>query len=417
MFAQWFTDSFLSTDPIDRRKNTSSHQIDMCQIYGKQEQVTAVLRSFRDGKLRSEFINDNEFPPRLFDTAGNVKPEFSQMPQVLLGSVFKELGRFDDDLNRRQNYLVTGLAQGNSSFGKVALNTLFLREHNRICDQLRVAHPGWSDERIFQTARMIVILLKIKIVVSEYINHIAAPADSGKRLFRFDHEYAENESWYRTNHIALEFNLLYRWHSLVPRTVAIGQKDLTLKQTFSNNQPLIEHGLDGVLLAASVQRVNCPALHSTPDELLRAEYAALKMARDYRVRSFNEYRLEFGLKPVTDFSSLRTSDGVRKELVALYKNNIDNLDLLVGLYAEQAEDDGVFGPLMTAMVAHDAFTQALTNPLLSRNVFNETTISSVGMETLDQTESLNDIWQRNRDARTLYEGKDQPITMDYLIGT
>ena len=27
-FAQWFTDSFLRTDPIDRRRNTSNHEID-----------------------------------------------------------------------------------------------------------------------------------------------------------------------------------------------------------------------------------------------------------------------------------------------------------------------------------------------------------------------------------------------------
>ena len=33
-FAQWFTDSFLRTDPTDWRKNTSNQEIDLCQIYG-----------------------------------------------------------------------------------------------------------------------------------------------------------------------------------------------------------------------------------------------------------------------------------------------------------------------------------------------------------------------------------------------
>ena len=33
-FAQWFTDSFLRTSHTDCRKNTSTQEIDLCQIYG-----------------------------------------------------------------------------------------------------------------------------------------------------------------------------------------------------------------------------------------------------------------------------------------------------------------------------------------------------------------------------------------------
>ncbi len=35
--------------------------------------------------------------------------------------------------------------------------TLWLREHNRVCDILKVEHPTWDDEQLFQTARLIII--------------------------------------------------------------------------------------------------------------------------------------------------------------------------------------------------------------------------------------------------------------------
>ena len=42
-FAQWFTDGFLMTD-ADRRRTRTRHQIDLGQVYGLTESVTAALR-------------------------------------------------------------------------------------------------------------------------------------------------------------------------------------------------------------------------------------------------------------------------------------------------------------------------------------------------------------------------------------
>lgn len=41
--------------------------------------------------------------------------------------------------------------------GLLMYATLWLREHNRVCDVLRGEHPTWGDEQLFQTARLILI--------------------------------------------------------------------------------------------------------------------------------------------------------------------------------------------------------------------------------------------------------------------
>ena len=47
------------------------------------------------------------------------------------------------------------------------------------------------------------------------------------------------------------------------------------------------------------------------------------------------------------------------------------------------------------MVALDAFSQALTNPLLSEHVYNAETFSAFGMDEIRKTDTLWSILQRN----------------------
>jgi len=51
--------------------------------------------------------------------------------------------------------------------------------------------------------------------------------------------------------------------------------------------------------------------------------------------------------------------------------------------------------LILSFVALDAFSQALTNPLLSREVFKPTTFSDVGWDAIRSTSRLRDVVDRN----------------------
>lgn len=405
-FAQWFTDSFLRIDPNDRRRNTSNHEIDLCQIYGLTEATASILRSHHDGKLKSQRIKGEEYLDYLMtkDSGGkwHVKDPYQELPYVKSGKLEQILTTIPEA--RRHKLYATGLERGNSSVGYVALSTIFMREHNRLCDALAADHPGWDDERLFQTARMINIAQLLKIVVEDYINHIA-----GHRLFHLDNSFPEKEAWYRSNHLALEFDLLYRWHSLVPDTITLGGKDYG-QQDFRNNNILLEQlGMASVLNDAAGQAAGRIGLGNTPGFLMAAEYQALKMGRDFRLRSFNEYRVQFGLQKLHDFKELTSDAAVQEELRRLYQD-IDRVELIVGLFAEEPRYGVLFGELMGVMVGSDAFTQALTNPLLSTHIFNAKTFTTYGLEQINATVTLQDLVQRN-----VVDGSAIKVSFEYPL--
>jgi prostaglandin-endoperoxide synthase 2 len=387
-FAQWFTDSFLRTDPTD------NHEIDLCQIYGLCAADTAIIRSGIDGKLRSQDIKGEEYPPYLFQSDGSrVRDE-----NLELSYIDKRTGQFRHPLleppfdapERKARLFVTGLERGNSTVFYSAINTLFLREHNRLCDELKKSHPAWDDDRLFETARNVNIVGLLKIIVEDYINHLS-PA-----VFRMFVEvgWAETQDWYRTNRICAEFNLLYRWHQLIPTELSVGGRSVPNREFRFNNSFLIQHGIETVIEAASTQRGGSIVLENTADFLVLADLAALEKSRKWGIRPYNEYRERFGLSPVRSFEELTGEGHLAAELAKLY-GSVSQVEFPVGLLAEARGKREMLGDLMTYMVGIDAFSQALTNPLLSRNVYGEAAFSHVGVAELAKTSTFADIARRN----------------------
>lgn len=389
-FAQWFTDSILRTDPYDRRKNTSNHDIDLCQIYGLDEETTRILRSHSEGKLRCQEINGEIYPDYLFELDANAvlkeKDIYKDLPHLpLLKQLLSKV-----PLERQLKTYATGLERGNSSIGYVAISTLFLREHNRICDELIASTPGWDDERLFQTARMINIVLLMKIVIEEYINHIA-----GAAIFSLNPGFGVDKPWYRTNWIALEFNLLYRWHSLVPDYINAGEVAIDVENDIRNNNELLETwGLARAFQTFSMVPAGKIALYNVPKFLWGAENAALRMSRGFRLKSYNDYRAAFNLGRLRDFDELTRDPRTQADLRRVY-TTIDRVEFIPGLFAEDADHTALFGDLLNTMVAYDAFTQIYTNPLLAPEIYNENTFTAYGFELFNKTNSILDIAKRN----------------------
>src|SRR5947209_2206820 len=384
-FVQWFTDGFLRTDSPNRLKNTSNHHIDLSPVYGLTPKSTRMLRSFSGGKLKSQIINGEEYPQFYYDAATDrVKPEFDGLYTPV--SQERELLPA-----QRAKLFAMGVERANVQVGYVMMNVLCLREHNRICDVLAQAYPAWDDERLFQTARNILIVVILKVVVEEYINHIAP------YQFKFiaDPLAFTNERWYRQNWMAVEFTLVYRWHSALPPTVTYGGTTVPMGATFWNNDIVTSRGLGAMFEVTAAQPAGRIGLHNTYDPLLpEAEKRGIELGREAQVASYNDYRAMCGFPRVTSFAQITGDAETQRELEKIYRC-VDNIELYTGLYAEDVRENSALPALVGRLVGIDAFSQAFTNPLLAPSIFNEATFSPVGWKMVNEPVTLADLVNRN----------------------
>ena len=384
-------------------RNTSNHDIDLTPLYGVKKEITEVIRAKVGGRLKSQMINGEEYAPFYFQD-GQVHPDFRDILEItgletwedmhkrLLAKGKDSSEKDKDSFEKCKGTLFAfGGGRSNTQTDFAVFNTLFLREHNRVAGELAKENPTWDDERLFQTARNVMIVLLMKIVIEEYINHIAPYHFQ----FRVDPPILGNNRWYRQNWMTVEFNLLYRWHGLTPTMVNLpGGKHVRCEDTVLNNTELLDHGLGEMIEAASRQPAGDIGLFNTPDFLLWVEQVAIRMGRDMQLAGYNDYREAFGFPRVTDFDQISGDPKRQYRLKELY-GDVDRIEFYVGLFAEDVRTNSTVSTLIGRMVAIDAFSQALTNPLLATNIFNTDTFSEYGMKVILDTMSISDIVQRN----------------------
>ena len=97
---------------------------------------------------------------------------------------------------------------------------------------------------------------------------------------------------------------------------------------------------------------------------------------------------------MTDFDQNSGDPRIQEGLRQVY-GSVDRIEFYPGLFAEDPRPDSVLPSLIGRLVGIDAFSQALTNPLLARRIHTEATFSLLGMRTIRETRSLADILARN----------------------
>jgi prostaglandin-endoperoxide synthase 2 len=124
------------------------------------------------------------------------------------------------------------------------------------------------------------------------------------------------------------------------------------------------------------------------------EVASVKQGRDNRLASYNAYRVNAKYPAVTRFEQISSDPAVVEGLRRIY-GHVDRIEYFVGLFAEDLPPRSAVPPLIGRMVAADAFSHALTNPLLAPLVFNAATFTQAGLDIISATGSLADLVARN----------------------
>lgn len=324
--------------------NHVTHWWDASQLYGSTPEKVHQLRSHVDGKLT---MGENGLLP------------------------VQETG---DELHKQID--LTGF-NDNWWVGLSLLHTLFAKEHNYLCDELKKQHPDWNDDQLFDKARLINAALTAKIHTVEWtpgiLSHpalqIGMPANwwgllgqHYKNLFgRVGDSEAlsgivgsPKEHGKAPYYLTEEFTSVYRLHPLIPDewkfySLKNGQfiteknfQEVAGKQTRTLMNEIDIHDL---FYSMGIAHPGAITLHNYPhflQNLVRDNGEVFDLAmvdvlrdRERGVPRYNKFRELIGMGRVKSFEEICPSNPVwAKELREVYNNDLEAVDLMVGMYAE-----------------------------------------------------------------------------------
>ncbi|XP_041368603.1 prostaglandin G/H synthase 2-like isoform X2 [Gigantopelta aegis] len=370
-FAQHFTHQFFKTDLKAGPGYTwAGNGVDVSHVYGKNTQVELALRSHNDGRLKSQMISGEEYPPYLKDVPGVTMRYPPNMPENMKFAIGHDFfGLFP---------------------GLFAYATIWLREHNRVAGILKQAHPEWDDEQLFQTTKLIIIGETIRIVVVDYVQHLS----NYHYQLVFNPEVLFGESFQYQNRINVEFNHLYRWHPLMPDNFNITGTVYKMNEFVFHSELVIKHGLTDFVESMSRQQAGRMSHHNHGPMTVNVLRETILHGRELRFQPLNRYRQRFSLTPFKTFEELTGETEMAKELEELY-GDIDALEFYVGLLMEKRRTKAMFGSSLIEIGGPFSVKGLLSNPICSPRHWKPSTFGGEVGFNLVKTATLKKLFCEN----------------------
>ncbi|SEA10088.1 Animal haem peroxidase [Thiothrix caldifontis] len=343
-----------------QQSNNITAFIDGSNVYGSDAEYASKLRTHEGGKLQT--------------SAGDMMP--------------MENGQF-----------IAGDVRSNENIGLASMHTLWVREHNRLADEIAQKNPKMTDEQIYQEARKINVAQMQAITYNEFLPNLigknAIPQYTGYKANvdpSIDNAFAT--AAFRMGHTMLSPNLL----RLDENGETIAQGNVALRDAFFRPDKVLEAGIDPILRGAASQTAQAvdPMIVDDvrnflfPQGGLDLAAVNIQRGRDHGLAGYGDTREALGLRPVNSFDSNVWREGFGEKLASVYDSPAD-VDLWVAGLAEKPVGDSLFGQTFTKIMS-DQFTRLRDGD----RFWYENQFSGKELQTIKNTK-LSDIIERNTD--------------------
>ncbi|KAK4591571.1 hypothetical protein RGQ29_021680 [Quercus rubra] len=329
------------------------------------------------------------------------------------------------------------------------LQALFVKEHNAVCDMLKVYYPDLDDEQLYRHARLVtaaviakihtidwtVELLKTDTLLvgmrvnwygllgkkfKELLGHILGSILSGLVGLKKPRDHGVPYS------LTEEFVSAYRMHSLLPETLVL--RDITSSTSKDKHPPILHEvpmrelvgiegerklstiGMEQMLVSLGHQSCGALTLWNYPSWMRNlvahdingedrpdpVDMASLEIYRDREseVPRYNEFRRNLMMIPISKWGDLTDDEEVIEALYDVYGDDVEKLDLQVGLMAEKKIKGFAISETAFFLFILIASRRLEADRFFTSN-FNSKTYTHKGLEWVNKTETLKDVIDRH----------------------
>lgn len=334
------TSVFFKTFSPREQLNALSAYIDGSQIYGSSEDLAERLRdlSHENGHLLVGSLSREGKRQLPYDFHGIIHPTDCQI----------------EPSKRYIPCFLAGDSRANEHLGLTAMHTLWMREHNRIANELSEINPHWDGNMLYHETRKIIGAMIQHITYAHWLPNVIGPY--GMRMIGEYKGYDPTVDVSVSNAFATA--AMRFGHAIVQPTMArlnesfqpIAEGNLPLHQAFFSPYRIVEEGgIDPVLRGLFAQG----AKMKRPNELMNSELTEklfalansigqdlaslnIQRGRDHGLPFYNEYRKMCNMTVPDTFDGLseEVTDRTTRENLEILYGHVDNIDLFVGGMSE-----------------------------------------------------------------------------------
>lgn len=257
---------------------------------------------------------------------------------------------------------LAGDIRANEQVALTALHTVFVREHNRLAEELAAQYPTLSPDGIYNEARVMVAGLVQAITYEEFVPALLG-SESELNPYRRYKRFIDARIVNLFSTAAFRFG-----HSMLSpqlkRTNADGtespERHLELKDAFFAPDEITQNGIESILRGLTMQvcqELDPYVVDDVRNFLFGAPGAGgfdlaslnIQRGRDHGLPSYNGVRVAAGFSPAVDFSDISSDPNIQANLSSVYATP-DDVDLWVGGLAEDPVGNAIVGPVFYAVL-------------------------------------------------------------------